>query len=215
MFCGIIEEVGLIEEIICVDSNKTFMIHSNLTKELKKGESVSHNGVCLTVERIVDKEHYQVTAVSETLSKTNLGYLKKGDGVNLERSLLSQQRIDGHFVQGHIDCVGRILEKIDKIGSYEYKISYPSQFIDLLVPRGSIAIDGISLTISKLEDLPKTNPLVSQEFSYFYVNIIPYTYEVTNVKEWRVHTIVNIEFDVLGKYMKRFFEIYKSQYSIL
>lgn len=203
MFTGIIETIGVVKEIHIIGSNKTFFIESNIAKSLKKGESVSHNGVCLTIEEILDEKLYQITAVAETLSKTNLGYLKINDKMNLERSISFGQRMDGHFVQGHIDCVGRIIEKKDRNGSWEFKITYPNKFKNLIILHGSIAIDGISLTISNLEDSILKE---KEENSFFYVNIIPYTFYNTNVQDWHINTFVNLEFDILGKYIQRYLE---------
>lgn len=204
MFTGIIEEIGIIKEIHTLGSNKTFYIESSIAKELKKGDSVSHNGVCLTVENVLNEKSYQTTAVAETLSKTNLGYLEVNHKINLERSIAANQRMDGHFVQGHIDCTGRIIEKKDRDGSWEFKIAYPIKFRNLVVLHGSIAIDGISLTISNLEDTRFQENY--KEFSFFYVNIIPFTFYHTNVQDWQINTIVNLEFDLLGKYIQRFLE---------
>ncbi len=212
MFTGIIEEVGYVKELIVSQTNKTFFIESSFTKELKIGDSISHNGVCLTVEKIITEKQYQITAILETLKKTNLNFLQKGQKVNLERSLQANQRIDGHFVQGHVDCIGMIQEYQDKNGSIEFKIAYPAIYQELVIPRGSIAVDGISLTISDIDDSIQTIEFFEnqQKVSFFYVNIIPHTFRITNVQDWQVNTFVNLEFDVLGKYIKRFLEIHKT-----
>ncbi len=212
MFTGIIEEVGYVKELIVSQTNKTFFIESSFTKELKIGDSISHNGVCLTVEKIITEKQYQITAILETLKKTNLNFLQKGQKVNLERSLQANQRIDGHFVQGHVDCIGMIQEYQDKNGSIEFKIAYPAIHQELVIPRGSIAVDGISLTISDIDDSIQTIEFFEnqQKVSFFYVNIIPHTFRITNVQDWQVNTFVNLEFDVLGKYIKRFLEIHKT-----
>ncbi len=211
MFTGIIETTGTIESIKKNENNITFIIKTPIAKECKIGESISHNGVCLTIEEIISSELYQVTVIQETLSKTNLGLLQIGHLVNLERSLPANGRIDGHFVQGHVDCTGIVYNSIYKEGSYEFQILYPEEFRNLIIPRGSIAIDGISLTISKIEDtlIPKRNIFNLQEFlnakNYLslFVNIIPHTYKITNIKKWQKGTIVNLEFDILGKYFHR------------
>ncbi len=214
MFTGIIEETGIIKDKIKKQSNISFIIESNIVKNLKVGDSISHNGVCLTIEEVIEDSLYQVTAIRETLSKTNLGILNIGDEVNLETSLKANGKIDGHFVQGHIDCVGIVDEVLSKDGSFEYKILYPEIFKKLIIPRGSIALDGISLTISNLYDEKislEELKYVNQEngiylfpnYSILFVNIIPHTYKITNVKKWKKGSLINIEFDILGKYIYR------------
>jgi riboflavin synthase len=194
MFTGIIECLGTIEQIESNGSNKSFWVTSPLSSALKIDQSLAHNGVCLTVEAITETIH-KVTAVAETLSKTTLGNWKKGDHINLERCLLVNDRLDGHFVQGHIDCEGVILTKKDAIGSWVYTIQFPEAFAALLIEKGSIAVNGISLTAF---DVKKTQ---------FSVTIIPYTYENTNIQFLETGTPVNLEFDILGKYFARWREL--------
>ncbi len=195
MFTGIIEDVGIIRQIKHEDTNRIFFIESKLVKELKNGDSVAHNGVCLTIEEIYKKDViYQVTAVQETLNKTNLGFLKIDSPVNLERSLLVGSRLDGHFVTGHVDCTGSIIDLKDRMGSKEFQIAFPKKFAPYVIQHGSIAVDGISLTISNLE-------IIKNQSYYFFVNIIPHTWEHTNVKIWKINDLVNLEFDLIGKYI--------------
>ena len=194
MFTGIIESVGRVRETRTAGANRIFLIESDLTGELKVDQSVAHNGVCLTVEEIRPNEGcYQVTAIPETLSKTALGSWESGSRVNLERSLRAQDRVDGHFVQGHVDDTGTIRDMRPLKGSLEIDIAYPQGNQDLIVARGSICLNGISLTIARENagDL------------FFTVCIIPYTIEHTNIPDWRVGDRVNLEFDVLGKYVRR------------
>ncbi|MBU45182.1 MAG: riboflavin synthase [Spirochaetaceae bacterium] len=191
MFTGIIESRGKLQRISPSGGNLTFLVESTLAEELKPGDSVSHNGVCLTVETLPSSNQYTVSAIQETLGKTNLGDLKEGDFINLERSLRGDGRIDGHFVQGHVDAIGEILEVTELSGSHEFWISYPPEERDLLVPRGSIALDGISLTVAELED------------HRFKVAIIPHTLQHTNLQQRKTGDRINLEFDVLGKYIRR------------
>jgi riboflavin synthase len=219
MFTGIIETTGIIEKIEKKGTNISFYVKSNIVDKINIGDSVSHNGVCLTIEEIIKPDIYRVTAIQETLSKTNLGLCKESSIMNLECSLSANGKIDGHFVQGHVDCVGIVYKKISKNGSYEFQILYPKFFNALVIPRGSIALDGISLTISSIDDtnykkediqfLIKNFELIYPEFSSLFVNIIPHTYNITNIKTWDQGSIVNIEFDILGKYIDRFFKVLK------
>jgi riboflavin synthase len=192
MFSGIIETMGIVKKIDRNGSNKSFYIESKLTPELKVDQSISHNGVCLTVEELLIKEsQYRVTAIEETLSKTMLGNIQVYDHINLERSVGGEIRFDGHFVQGHVDCTG-VVERIVKMeGSYEFWISFPADDEPLVVDRGSVALNGISLTIAK------TNP----ELHQLMVAIIPYTYENTNISRWKPGDKINLEYDILGKYV--------------
>jgi len=217
MFTGIIETIGIIEKIEKKGTNISFYVKSNIVDKINIGDSVSHNGVCLTIEEIIKPDIYRVTAIQETLSKTNLGLCKESSIMNLECSLSANGKIDGHFVQGHVDCVGIVYKKISKDGSYEFQVLYPKSFNYLVIPRGSIALDGISLTISSIDDtiykkediqfLIKNFELVYPEYSSLFVNIIPHTYNITNIKTWDQGSIVNIEFDILGKYIDRFFKV--------
>jgi len=219
MFTGIIETTGIIEKIEKKGTNISFYVKSNIVDKINIGDSVSHNGVCLTIEEIIKPDIYRVTAIQETLSKTNLRLCKESSIMNLECSLSANGKIDGHFVQGHVDCVGIVYKKISKDGSYEFQVLYPKSFNYLVIPRGSIALDGISLTISSIDDtiykkediqfLIKNFELIYPEFSSLFVNIIPHTYNITNIKTWDQGSIVNIEFDILGKYIDRFFKVLK------
>lgn len=197
MFTGIIEATGRIERIENHGENRTFHLSSRIADELKTGESLAHNGVCLTVE---PDEHraagrYRVTAIAQTLALSALGDCMVGDVVNLERALRADGRLDGHFVQGHVDGVGTILSCDDRDGSKEFWISSPPAAAALLVPRGSICVNGISLTISEMG---------SNRFS---VNIIPHTSAATDAGQWVPGRRVNLEFDVLGKYIVRYLEL--------
>jgi len=190
MFTGIIEQLGTIENVQTKGSNVTLTITAALTSELKIDQSLSHSGVCLTVETI-DNNRYTVTAIEETLKKTSLSKWKIGTVVNLERSLRFDGRLDGHIVQGHVDTVGKCINAITKDGSWEYVISFDEKFASLIIEKGSISLNGISLTIFNI-----TN-------SSFTVAIIPYTYEHTNMQTLAVNDLVNIEFDMVGKYVGR------------
>ena len=186
--------MGVVDSILAERGNNIFVISSDMVPELKVDQSLAHNGVCLTVEKLlVAEKKYQVTAINETLEKTMLGDLKKGERINLERSLLSNGRVDGHFVQGHVDTCGTILEIKELEGSWEYFVKYPPEFESLVVNQGSIALNGISLTIAR--SLPAQHVIS--------VCIIPYTSVHTNIGDWQVGNRINIEFDVLGKYVKK------------
>ena len=190
MFTGIIEATGHIKQIIASGTNKTFWIESPLSHQLKVDQSIAHNGVCLTVEAVQDNSH-QVTAIQETLDKTALGSWKVGAVVNLEQSLLPSSRLDGHFVQGHVDTTGTCENIKDKDGSTEFTFSFPKKFAPLVIEKGSIALNGISLTIF---DVKKHS---------FTVAIIPYTWEHTNLQYLKKEDKVNLEFDMVGKYILR------------
>lgn len=190
MFTGIVENTGIISSIETNGTNRTFWISSPLSAELKVDQSLSHSGVCLTVEAIEGKGH-KVTAIEETLKKTTLGEWKEGTLVNLERCLPMNGRLDGHFVQGHVDATGTCISKEDHQGSWEFRFSFPAAFAALVIEKGSISLNGISLTIFNV---------TSSEFS---VAIIPYTYEHTNIKQVNPGTGVNLEFDIIGKYLLR------------
>jgi riboflavin synthase len=187
MFTGIIESTGKVKEIKKKDTNLTFFIECNFLSELKIDQSIAHNGVCLTVDGIFN-DHYSVTAIKETLDKTNLGTLITGDVVNLERCLKLGDRLDGHIVQGHVDSTAIVNNVIDKNGSWEFYFEYePKEFIT--VSKGSICVNGVSLTV------------VQSSPGKFSVAIIPYTYEHTNFKSLKKGNLVNIEFDIVGKYI--------------
>jgi riboflavin synthase len=188
MFTGIIEAIGKIESIEKNGSNKTFWINSSISNELKADQSVSHNGVCLTVEGVKENSH-RVTAIEETLAKSNLDSWQKGDEVNIERCMVMNGRLDGHIVQGHVDTTAVCVDKQDLNGSWQFRFQFPDGFSKLVIEKGSIAINGISLTI------------VDVDANKFSVAIIPYTFEHTNMKHVSIGTTVNIEFDIIGKYV--------------
>jgi riboflavin synthase len=190
MFTGIVEATGTIREIQTTGSNRTFWIESPLSTTFKTDQSVSHSGVCLTVEEIKDGMH-RVTAIAETLEKTNLGSWETGSTVNIERCLPFNGRLDGHFVQGHVDTTGTCLRKTDKQGSWEFEISFPPAFAALVIEKGSISLNGISLTIFNVAT------------DRFTVAIIPYTYMHTDISSLEPGGRVNLEFDILGKYIQR------------
>jgi riboflavin synthase len=192
MFTGIIETMGIVKDFSINGSNRIFWIESPLSTSFKIDQSVSHSGVCLTVEEVRENRH-RVTAIDETLQKTNLGDWSAGSAVNIERCLSLGARLDGHFVQGHADTTGVCLQKKEKKGSWEYEFSFPKAFTTLIVEKGSICINGISLTAF---DVKKKS---------FRVAIIPYTYEHTNIKEVKENDRVNLEFDLLGKYIHRIY----------
>jgi riboflavin synthase len=194
MFTGIIKSIGTIERVEQNGSNKTFWIASSISNELKVDQSVSHNGVCLTVEAI-DENMHRVTAIEETLVKSNFNDLQVGDEVNLERCMVMNGRLDGHIVQGHVDATAVCIDKKDLNGSWEFRFQFPEEFAKLVIEKGSIAINGISLT------------LFDVSLAQFSVAIIPYTYQHTNMKGINVGTTVNIEFDIIGKYLLRMMTI--------
>lgn len=190
MFTGIVEATGIIKGIETRGTNTTFIIESGISGELKTDQSVNHNGVCLTVE-VVNGNFHQVTAIDETLKKTHLGSLKTGDRVNLERCLTLNGRLDGHIVQGHVDSTAKCLSVIEKTGSHEFEFEFDKNFSPLVIEKGSICINGISLTVFNVGR------------NRFTVAIIPYTFENTNTKFLQAGDLVNIEFDVIGKYILR------------
>lgn len=190
MFTGIIESVAIVARVIQEGSNIHFVFHSPITKELRVDQSVAHNGVCLTVVEIAGDE-YKVTAVAETLAKTNLSSWQIGDTVNLERAMKIGDRLDGHFVQGHVDSIAKCVEKQTLDGSWLYRFQFDPRFAALIIEKGSICINGVSLTVFNVGKDECT------------VTIIPYTYTHTNFNAIEVGSIVNIEFDVLGKYLLR------------
>lgn len=198
MFTGIVETTGKVTEITSSGTNKSFWINSLISQELKVDQSLSHDGVCLTVEEIKDGQH-RVTAVAETLSKTNLNDWELGSVINLERCLVMNGRLDGHWVQGHVDATGTVKHIAENNGSWQYIIEYPSQFATLVIEKGSITINGTSLTIFNI-----TN-------STLEVAIIPYTYEHTNLKHLKTGDKVNLEFDLIGKYVARIQQVRNMQ----
>ncbi len=190
MFTGIIECTGKILSVNTNGTNKTFTITAPIVHELKIDQSVSHNGVCLTVESIKNDE-YTVTAIDETLKKTNLGNWQAGDEINLERCMLMNGRLDGHIVQGHVDTTAVCTYKKSVSGSWEFTFKFNESFAALIIEKGSISVNGTSLTVFNVTR------------DTFTVAIIPYTYEHTNIKYVDVGSTVNIEFDIIGKYLAR------------
>jgi len=190
MFTGIIEATGIVKEIHANGSNISFWIQSPLSPNLKVDQSLSHNGVCLTVESIEDSLH-KVTAIAETLQKSTLGNIKTGTVINLERCMQMNGRLDGHIVQGHVDTTGTCIDVIEKDGSWEYTFEMDKKFASLIIEKGSITLNGVSLTIFNVC------------INTFNVAIIPYTYEHTNIKYLVKGESVNIEFDMIGKYVNR------------
>jgi riboflavin synthase len=190
MFTGIVESLGVIKEIATSGTNKTFWIESPLSSSFKIDQSIAHNGVCLTVEDVQENLH-RVTAVEETLNKTDLNQWGIGTHINIERSLLPTNRLDGHFVQGHVDTTG-ICKKIkDRQGSHEFEFEFPKKFAELVIEKGSICINGISLTAF---DVKKHS---------FKVAIIPFTFEHTNLQFVKEANLVKLEFEQIGKYILR------------
>jgi len=190
MFTGIIETLGEITNLDHEGSNLHITVTSNITSDLKIDQSVAHNGVCLTVVAIKDQE-YTVTAIDETLEKTNLNTLKIGEKVNLERAMILGSRLDGHIVQGHVDQIGTCTSITEKNGSWIFSFEYDATLNNPTIEKGSITIDGTSLTV------------VNSGINTFSVAIIPYTYENTRFGSYKAGTIVNLEFDVIGKYVSK------------
>ncbi len=190
MFTGIIETTGTVQEVIINGTNRSFYIKSPLSQEFTVDQSISHDGVCLTIEEIHGHGH-KVTAISETLQKTNLSTWGKGTVVNIERCLPVNGRLDGHFVQGHVDGTGVCVDRIERNGSSEFVIEFPKNFAEQVIEKGSICLNGISLTAFNVG------------INRFTVAIIPYTLEHTNIKNLKPGDSVNLEFDLLGKYINR------------
>jgi len=190
MFTGIIETLGTVHNIQKDGDNIHFTIASSISSELKIDQSVAHNGVCLTVVKL-DADTHTVTAIDETLQKTNLGHLAVGAKVNLERCMQMNARLDGHIVQGHVDQTATCILVNELDGSWEYRFKYDSAKGNVTVEKGSICVNGISLTVVNSAD---------DEFSVF---IIPYTHEHTNLQEVKVGDTINLEFDIIGKYVAR------------
>ncbi|MCB0756967.1 MAG: riboflavin synthase [Flavobacteriales bacterium] len=189
MFTGIVEEVGEVVEVNTAGSNTDLVIKARMAPDLRVDQSVSHNGVCLTVTEVLD-DRFLVTAVEETLQRSNLGALKAGDGVNLERSLRIGDRLDGHMVQGHVDTLVTCTGVEERDGSWWFTFALPKRS-ELLVEKGSVCLNGVSLTIAALEG------------SSFSVAVIPYTYAHTTFRSLMPGDPVNVEFDVIGKYVAR------------
>ena len=190
MFTGIIEDLGILKKIEKEEGNINLYFKSKLTQELKIDQSLSHNGVCLTVVS-VDNDIYKVTAIKETLDKSNLGELKVNSIVNLERAMKSNARLDGHYVQGHVDQIAKCLNVKETDGSWYYEFGYDNTLNNITIEKGSIAVNGVSLTV------------VDSKLNGFSVAIIPYTYNNTNFKKIQRGDTVNIEFDMIGKYISK------------
>ena len=194
MFTGIIETLGIIKDLKKDNSNLTITVSSGITHELKIDQSVAHNGVCLTVIAINNGE-YTVTAIKETIEKTNLADWKVGDLLNLERAMKLGDRLDGHIVQGHVDQTG-ICKSIEEAnGSWYFTFEYGSNLNNITIEKGSITVNGVSLTV------------VNSKEKEFSVAIIPYTFEHTNFKNIQIGTTINLEFDVVGKYIARLYSL--------
>ena len=196
MFTGIIETTGVVKDIISSGTNKTFWILSSLSNDLSIDQSVSHSGVCLTVEE-VNKGLHRITAIEETLLKTNLNSWQINSVVNLERCLQMNGRLDGHIVQGHVDTIATCVEVTVKEGSWEYRFQFDEKFAPLIIEKGSISLNGISLTIFNIQK------------NGFTVAIIPYTYLHTNMQFLKPGDSINIEFDMIGKYINRISQLNK------
>ncbi|MCX7728344.1 MAG: riboflavin synthase [Bacteroidia bacterium] len=190
MFSGIIEQMAMVNNIQFQDNNMILTLETNMANELYIDQSIAHNGACLTVTK-VEPPYYQVVLIEETLSKTNFRFVKKGDYINIERSLMLSSRLDGHFVTGHVDSIGKIEQINNKNGSTELIVSHPQNPYFITVPKGSITINGISLTV------------VDSTSCSFSVHIIPYTLENTNIKFLKEGDAVNLEFDILAKYIQK------------
>ena len=190
MFTGIIEDLGILKKIEKEEGNINLYFKSKLTQELKIDQSLSHNGVCLTVVS-VDNDIYKVTAIKETLDKSNLGELKVNSIVNLERAMKSNARLDGHYVQGHVDQIAKCLNVKETDGSWYYEFEYDNTLNNITIEKGSIAVNGVSLTV------------IDSKLNGFSVAVIPYTYNNTNFKKIQRGDTVNIEFDMIGKYISK------------
>lgn len=194
MFTGIIEDLGEVIKIEAEKSNLHLFVKSKFTSELKIDQSVAHNGVCLTVVDI-QEDTYKVTAIAETLAKTNIGSLKVGDIINLERGMLPSTRLDGHIVQGHVDQTGTCVAINDENGSIRFTFSHTTENGNITIEKGSITVNGVSLTV------------VDSTENQFSVAIIPYTFEHTNFRNIQVGSVVNLEFDVIGKYVAKLLSV--------
>lgn len=192
MFTGIIETLGIVQEVKKEQDNIHITIDSALANELKIDQSVAHNGICLTVVAITGN-HYTVTAIGETIKKTNISNWQVGDHINLERAMKLGDRLDGHIVQGHVDQTGTCITAQETNGSWFYTFEYDSSLNNITIEKGSITVNGVSLTV------------VDSGANNFSVAIIPYTYEHTNFNSFVVGTKINLEFDVIGKYVSRLY----------
>jgi riboflavin synthase len=196
MFTGIIETLGIVNLIEKEQDNIHIKVQSSITNELKIDQSVAHNGVCLTVVAI-ENDCYTVTAIQETINKTNLGYWKIGDALNLERAMKLGDRLDGHIVQGHVDQIGTCISIEETQGSWRFTFEYDASLHNITIEKGSVTVNGVSLTV------------VDSKPNQFSVAIIPYTYEHTNFHTFKMGTVVNLEFDVIGKYVSRLHQLSK------
>ena len=194
MFTGIIETLGIIKDLKKENDNLHITVSSTITHELKVDQSVAHNGVCLTVVAI-NNEEYTVTAIRETIDKTNLGDWKVGDSINIERAMKLGDRLDGHIVQGHVDQIGVCKSVKEANGSWYFTFEYDRKLNNITIEKGSITINGVSLTV------------VNSKANEFSVAIIPYTYEHTNFSTFKKNTKINLEFDVVGKYVARLYAL--------
>jgi riboflavin synthase len=196
MFTGIIETLGIVNLIEKEQDNIHIKVQSSITNELKIDQSVAHNGVCLTVVAI-ENDCYTVTAIQETINKTNLGYWKIGDALNLERAMKLGDRLDGHIVQGHVDQIGTCISIEETQGSWRFTFEYDASLHNITIEKGSVTVNGVSLTV------------VDSKPNQFSVAIIPYTYEHTNFHDFKIGTQINLEFDVIGKYVSRLHQLAK------
>ena len=192
MFTGIIETIGTVQEIKKENDNVHITVNSSIADELKIDQSLAHNGICLTVVAITEN-FYTVTAIGETIKKTNLSYLKVGDSINLERAMKLGDRLDGHIVQGHVDQIGNCIAVKETNGSWCYTFEYDEALQNMTIEKGSITVNGVSLTV------------VDSRKNEFSVAIIPYTFEHTNFKSFEIGTKINLEFDVIGKYVSKLY----------
>ncbi len=192
MFTGIIETLGTIQEIKKENTNVHITMNSSITGELQIDQSIAHNGICLTVVALNDTS-YTVTAIDETIKKTNLSDWEIGDSVNLERAMKLGDRLDGHIVQGHVDQIGTCITAEETDGSWLYTFEYDENLNNITIEKGSITVNGVSLTV------------VDSKNNQFSVAIIPYTHEHTNFNTFEVGTRINLEFDVIGKYISRLY----------
>jgi riboflavin synthase len=193
MFTGIIESVGIVKNLKQEQDNLHITIESKFTNELKIDQSIAHNGVCLTIVNI-DGMEYTVTAIKETLDKSNLKYITVGSEINLERAMILGARLDGHIVQGHVDQTAVCTNIVEENGSWVFSFEYDNTYNNITIEKGSITVNGVSLTV------------VNSRKNNFSVAIIPYTYEFTNFHTFKTGTVVNLEFDVIGKYVARLLE---------
>jgi len=198
MFTGIVEAMGKIIQIDKDKGNIHFIIETPIAKELKIDQSMAHDGVCLTIVHVdSEKSRYMVTAVQETLNRSNMKFLNPGDKVNLERCMKIDGRLDGHIVQGHVDQTAKCIAVEETDGSWKYIFEYDPSIGNITVEKGSVSVNGVSLTI------------VDSGKNYFSVAIIPYTYHNTNFQFFKPGTVVNLEFDIIGKYVAKLLQLYK------